>query len=680
MMVMVNRLAQETSPYLLQHQENPVDWYPWGAEALARARTLDRPILLSIGYAACHWCHVMAHESFENPSIAAVINDHFVPIKVDREERPDLDALYMAAVQRLTGQGGWPLTVFLLPDGRPFYGGTYFPPVDRHGLPGFPRVLQAIADLYRQRREEVLDQAAQLTKVLAELPPAGGAEDLDPALLARAATTVRSSFDAEQGGFGGAPKFPQPMLLEFLLRAWRHGDPHALPMVELTLTKMARGGIYDHLGGGFHRYSVDDHWLVPHFEKMLYDNAQLARIYLDAFRATGQPLYRRVAEETLAYVQREMTAPEGGFYATQDADSEGAEGTFFLWTPEQIRSVLGTDAEIFMEAYDVTAGGNFEGKNILYRAQDPATLATAHGMPEEALESLLARCRTLLFRARERRIKPGRDEKILTAWNGLMLRAFATAAATLGTPSYFDTAQRCADFLLTTVQHEGRLRHTYTRGRAAVNGYLEDYAFLADGLLALYEAGDGVTRLAQARALADTMLAHFADPQGSLFFHTSDDHEPLIARPRDPYDNAVPAGNSVAVEVLLRLAVHTGEEEYRRQALRVLTALQDAMATYPQAFARLLCAADFALDAPRELVIVGMPGSEDTADLQRCAARRFDPNLVVTVTTPAMAAASDLPLLQGRTLLDAHATAYFCEHYVCRTPVNDPSALDALLR
>jgi hypothetical protein len=676
---MANRLAGESSPYLLQHKENPVDWYPWGPEALARAKAEDKPILLSIGYSACHWCHVMEHESFENRQTAALMNEHFVSIKVDREERPDIDAIYMAAVQRLTGHGGWPMTMFLTPEGRPFYGGTYFPPVPRHGMPSFPQLLGAVAETYEKRRQDVERTATDIAAALVEHIHGSESLELSEDLLVLAARNLGNAYDGAEGGFGGAPKFPQPMALEFLLRAHLRGVPRALAMVERTLEKMAGGGIHDQLGGGFHRYSVDDVWLVPHFEKMLYDNAQLARIYLLAYQATGKPLYRRVAEETLRYVQREMTSSEGAFYSSQDADSEGEEGKFFVWTSAEIEEALGPDAPLFIRTYGVTTGGNFEGKNILRLPRDPASLAREEGVDEAAFGETLARCKTILLAIRERRVRPARDEKTLTAWNGLMMRAFATAAAILDDPSYRATAEANANFLLGAMRKDGRLLRTYKDGVAKLNGYLEDYAFLADGLLALYEAGGEHHRLDDARALADAMILHFTDPAGGPFFSTSDDHEQLIQRPRDLTDNAIPAGNSVAAEVLLRLAAHTGEERYRLAALSAIAPLEEAMVRVPLAFARILCAADFALDPPRELAIIGDPVSPDSRALVAEATRRFDPNLVIAHATPAEAAASDSPLLRDRTQHGGKATAYYCEGYACQAPVTEPEMLARLL-
>jgi uncharacterized protein YyaL (SSP411 family) len=628
----------------------------------------------------------MEHESFEDPETAALMNALFVPIKVDREERPDLDSIYMEAVQRLTGSGGWPMTVFLTPDGRPFYGGTYFPPVPRHGLPAFKNLLTAIADAYRNRRDDVEHNAGQIAASLGEqiAPDVDGG--ISGEILEFAARALGTFYDPREGGFGGAPKFPQPMALEFLLRTHRRGadsqaGTSALQMAEYTLIKMAGGGIYDQLGGGFHRYSVDSYWLVPHFEKMLYDNAQLARVYAYAYQTTrGLPLYRRIAEETLRYVQREMTSPEGGFYSTQDADSEGEEGKFFIWTPAEVSALLGSEAPLFMRAFDVTPAGNFEGHNILHVARDPDVLAREFGLSVDAVEATLARGKQILFQARERRVHPGRDEKILTSWNGLMLRAFVTGAAAFGDPSYLATAEANASFLLTNLLRDGRLLRTYKDGVAKLNGYLEDYAFLADALLALYEVSGRRRWFDAARTLAEVMVVHFADPDGGPFFTTSDDHETLIHRPRDLYDNAVPSGNSVAAEVLLRLAVHTGDERYHQHAIRAIAPLQEAMARAPLAFGRLLCAADQALDPERELAIIGAPEDPRTLQLRDVATARFEPNLVLAIATPDAAAASDSPLLVDKVQRDGVPTAYLCERYACQTPVTSAEALAAQLR
>ena len=660
-----NRLARETSPYLLQHAHNPVDWYPWGEEAFARARAEDKPILLSVGYSACHWCHVMERESFENAEIAAVMNRHFVNVKVDREERPDVDHIYMQAVQSMTGQGGWPMTVFLTPDGTPFYGGTYFPPVDRHGLPGFPRLLQALADAWANRRADVLDNGRQLTTALGQesrLRAAGSA--LGDEVLFSAFQGVSAQFDEEHGGLGGAPKFPQPMIWEFVLRfAHRSDNPYARRMVHTTLVKMARGGIYDHLGGGFARYSVDRLWLVPHFEKMLYDNAQLASLYLHAWQAFGDPECRRVCEETLDYVLREMTDAAGGFYSAQDADSEGHEGKFFVWTSDEIRAVLGTDADAAMAYWGVDRGPNFEGKSILWLPGEPD--------PERA-----APWRGKLFEARERRVKPGRDDKVLAAWNGLMARAFAEAGRALGRAEYVTAARRNAQFVLGSMRSGGRLLRTWKAGAAKLKGYLEDYAMVAAALLELYAATFNRLWLNEARGLADEVLRLFWDESVGGFFDTGSDHERLIVRPRNLYDNAVPCGSSVAVEVLLRLAALTGDERYERHALSALRPMADLLGRHPTAFGRFLCALDFHVGPRAEVVLVAPRRLDEIAELADEVFRRFLPNLVAAgMVAGDREAAAGVPLLEGRAAVDGKPTAYVCRNYVCELPVTDRTAL-----
>jgi uncharacterized protein YyaL (SSP411 family) len=677
---MPNRLIDETSPYLLQHAHNPVDWYPWGDEALALSRQEDRPILLSIGYSACHWCHVMEHESFENPEIARLMNELFVNIKVDREERPDLDTIYMAAVQAMTGHGGWPMTMFLTPEGVPFYGGTYFPPADRGGMPGFPRVLMSVSDAYRSRRADVEKSAESVRNLLQRqiVAPRGGGPERE--WLERAEQGILTNIDWAEGGFGGAPKFPQPMALEFLLR--RHvltGSRQALAAVELTLDKMANGGIYDQLGGGFHRYSVDRVWLAPHFEKMLYDNAQLARVYLQAYLVTENPLYRRIVEETLAYVEREMTDPGGGFYSTQDADSEGEEGKFFLWTPGEVERLLGPeDGLLFGSYFDITEAGNFEHRNILRVLSPIEDVAERLGVTVERLASALERGRAVLFEAREQRVKPGRDEKVLTAWNGMMLRAFAEAAVALANEGYLQIAIRNAEFVASELASGGRLLRTWKDGRAKLNGYLEDHACYADGLVALYEATFDSRWLNEARAIVDVMLERFGDGERGGFFDTASDHEQLVTRPKDLFDNATPSGNSVAADVLLRLALLTGEDRYRQAADGVLAQLGAVPAEHPTGFARLLCALDFALGKPREIAIIGAAESEQTQALREVVFQRFLPNRVVA-GAPDATSAPAIPLLADRPMRGGVPTAYVCEGYVCQAPVTDPAALAAQL-
>jgi uncharacterized protein YyaL (SSP411 family) len=673
---MANRLIDETSPYLLQHAHNPVDWYPWGEEALRRARDENKPILLSIGYSACHWCHVMERESFEDPEIARLMNDNFVNIKVDREERPDLDTIYMEAVQAMSGHGGWPMTVFLTPDGVPFYGGTYFPPTDRLGMPGFQRVLTSIAEAYRRAPDEIRRSAEQLRSQLGRSLMGHEAGALDERVAAAAYQGLAASFDARHGGFGGAPKFPQPMNLEFLLRYYkRTGEPHALEVARVTLDHMRRGGIYDQLGGGFHRYSTDDVWLVPHFEKMLYDNALLARVYLEAYQVTGDEAYRQVVEETLGYVLREMTGPEGGFYSAQDADSEGEEGKFFIWTPREIAEVLGLeDAPLVTAYYGVTEQGNFEGRNILHLPRPVEEVAQAHGDSPARVHDAVERARRLLFAAREKRVKPGRDEKILTAWNGLMLRAFAEAARVLGHADYRATAEKNAAFLLANLRRDGRLLRTYKDGRARLNGYVEDYAALADGLLALYEVTFEPRWFAEARTLAEEMVQHFWDDAEGGFFNTSDDHEQLISRPKDLFDNAIPAGNSMAVDVLLRLGALTGEGRYAEHAERTLRALSGVIPRAPGAFGRLLAALEFLLATPTEVAIAGDLAAPDTQALLAVVNGAYLPSVVTAVTRPG-AVEAGVGLLEGRAMVDGRAAAYVCHHFACRRPVATPEEL-----
>jgi uncharacterized protein len=672
--VMPNRLANESSPYLLQHANNPVDWYPWGPEALDKARAEDKPILLSIGYSACHWCHVMEHESFEDPTIANLMNTSFVSIKVDREERPDLDAIYMQAVQALTQQGGWPMTVFLTPEGAPFWGGTYFPPEDRHGMPGFKRVLTALAEAWRTRRDEVTAQSNELRQQLQGLMrPAAGR--LDESILAQAAQGLLSQYDVDEGGFGNAPKFPQPMAVEFLLRAWRRtGEAELRAAAEHTLERMARGGMYDQIGGGFHRYSTDNHWLVPHFEKMLYDNAQLARAYLMGYQVSGNVYFRDIAAENLRYVLRDLTDPGGGFYSTEDADSEGVEGKFYVWTPSELAALLGVDdARVFGAFYDVSERGNFEhGTSILHMPKTPVEVARQLGLPEAQVLSAIERGRQVLFEARGGRVRPGRDEKVLTAWNGMLLRALAEAACVLADDDFRQAAIRNAEFLLSTMRRsDGRLFRTWKPGHVAkLNGYLEDYANLADGLVALYEATFDRRWLDAAAALADLVLEHFSDRDNGGFFDTADDHETL----KDIFDNATPSGNSVAADVLLRLALLLDRPDYRAAAERALVLLRPAMQRYPLGFCRALSALDLFLGPTREIAIIGPVADPSTTALLRTVFESFVPNKVV-----AGGSSPDLPLLANRPGLNGAPTAYVCQNYTCQQPVTDPESLRAQL-
>jgi len=679
---MPNRLTAETSPYLLQHANNPVDWYPWGEEALNRAQTENKPIFLSIGYSACHWCHVMEHESFEDPRIAAVMNEHFINIKVDREERPDLDSIYMDAVVAMTGHGGWPMSVFLLPDGTPFYGGTYFPPTPRQGMPGFEQVLVSLAHAYHNQPEQVRGNGRALAAHLQSSFALRGNGALDESVPERAAAALARNFDGVNGGFGGSPKFPQPMMYDFLLRVChRRPNKNLLQMVELTLLKMAHGGIYDQLGGGFHRYSVDAVWLVPHFEKMLYDNALLARLYLHAFQATGKPFYRKIVEETLDYVLREMTDEAGGFYSTQDADSEGEEGKFFLWTPDEVQAVLGNaDAEIFCTAFDVRPGGNFEGKSILNVPVPLDQVAERFNLSVEELAEILRHSRAKLFAAREKRIKPARDEKILTAWNGLMLAAFAEAARVLNRADYRQAAERNAEFVLNTMLQNGRLFRTWKAGAgsARLMGYLEDYAFYADGLLALYQTTFEPRWFRQAQSLVDTVLEHFADEAGGGFFDTANDHEQLVSRPKNVQDNAIPSGNGMAVKVLLLLAAYTGQEKYNAAARSALAALQEPLVQYPAAFAQWLSNVEFAVAGPKEIAIIGNPTDDATRQLLSAAQLPYRPNQVVAAA-PEDNVAGHPELLAHRPMQSGQPTAYVCQNFTCRRPVTSVEELEPLL-
>ena len=675
---MPNRLIDETSPYLLQHAHNPVDWYAWGPEALERAKAEDKPILLSVGYSACHWCHVMERESFEDPEIAALMNESFVCVKVDREERPDIDSIYMSAVQVMTGRGGWPMTVFLTPDGRPFYGGTYFPPEDRGGMAGFPRVLASMAAAYRENRSEVILTTDRLVQQMQRV--SAGSRSVDPLtadVMTQARTRMASEFDDTYGGIGMEPKFPQPMVYEFLLRYHvRHGDPRALDVVEMTLDRMARGGIYDQLRGGFHRYSTDMYWLVPHFEKMLYDNALLAKLYLHAYQVTGNPLYRRVVDETLRYVMAEMTSPEGGFYSAQDADSEGVEGKFFVWRAEETVEVLGRDdAEVFNEYFGVTREGNFEGHSILHVAADPAELARRKSMSEAELADLIERCRTRLLEVRSARVPPDRDDKVLTAWNGLMLGAFAEAGSVLASSEYVGVAERSAAFLLERMRVEGRLLRTYRDGHAKLNGYLEDYAFLISGLLALHEATFESRWMRQAIDLAHSMVDLFWDGLSTQFYDTGEDHEALVIRPRDVSDNAIPSGSSMASDMLLRLAIITGEPEMARIASAALRSAREMMARFPSGAGHWLCALDFYLSEPKEIAIVGERSDASTEALVAEVYRSFVPNRVLIGRSPEDGSLADLPLAEARDMINGRPTAYVCQNYECQLPVNEPREL-----
>lgn len=678
-----NRLQNETSPYLLQHAHNPVDWYAWGEEALEKARVENKPILLSIGYSACHWCHVMERESFENEETASLMNEHFINIKVDREERPDLDQIYMNAVQLMLGHGGWPLTVFLTPELIPFYGGTYFPPEDRFRLPGFPRVLFGVADAYRSRPDEIAQTTSNFLDELRRMNVANESnEPLNSQVIDAAYSALAGNYDKRHGGFGGAPKFPASMNLEFLLRVHhRTGNNEALNMVTHTCRQMAEGGLYDQLGGGFHRYSTDAQWLVPHFEKMLYDNALLSRLYIHAYQVTGDDFFRRIATETFDYVGREMTDDGGAFYSTQDADSEGVEGKFFVWTDKEIIKLLGEEDGRMVSAYfGVTVEGNFEAKNILHVPRPAQTVAAELNVPVDRLHEAIERSIPLLFAARENRIKPARDEKALAAWNGMMLTSFAEASRVLERPDYLRLAERNADFILTTLLQEGTLLHVYKDGRAKHHGYLDDYALAASGLLSLYEATGSIRWLNESITLTDLMCEEFWDDADGGFFYTSKHGEPLIVRNKDFMDNATPAGNSVAAELLLRLALLTENQDYQRKATTIFRLLREQMVRYPSAFGYLLGALDFYLSAPKEIVLIGETEAEDLRELLREVWKPYLPNKVLAQLTTNNAEASQVvPLLRNRSAIGGRATAYVCENYSCLQPVTAPHELAAQL-
>jgi uncharacterized protein YyaL (SSP411 family) len=686
----VNRLINESSPYLLKHAHNPVDWYTWEPEALDKAKAEDKPILLSIGYAACHWCSVMERESFENEDTAKLMNSLFVSIKVDREERPDLDALYMDAVQALTGSGGWPMTVFLTPDGAPFYAGTYFPPEDRYGMPGFPTVLRRLAYYYSSHRDEVEQQAEAFRDFYRErdqsrlrLPDGVLPSQVSISVedLRQATAHLLDRADTTNGGFGGAPKFPHPMNLEYLLRQASRAtsaDAEAiLAPVRQTLDVMAAGGIYDQIGGGFHRYATDAIWLVPHFEKMLYDNALLASVYLHAWQLTGEASYRRVCEETLDYVLREMTDPAGGFYSTQDADSEGVEGKFYVWTPAEIHEALGdADAKIIEKLWGITESGNFEGRNILHRANTPTEVAAELSLEEDEVGDTIARSRAQLYEARSQRVAPARDDKVLTAWNGLMQRAFAEAGRILDRQDYREAAVANAQFLLGTLRTESGLLRSWRNGQARIPAYLEDYAAFANALLSTYETTGTVSFFSEARTLVDEALTRFWDDKVETFFDTASDHEHLIGRPRELTDNATPSGMSLMAEALLRLAAFTGEDRYRDYAARVLAPLVPDMLKQPLAFGHLLCALDDFVGPMDEVAIVGETDAEGTRALLNVARHAYRPRMVL-----AQAASGDaetqavVPLLANRPLVDDQPTAYVCRGFVCRQPVTQPDEL-----
>jgi uncharacterized protein len=671
---MPNRLASETSPYLRQHAGNPVDWYPWSPEALGRAKRENKPILLSVGYAACHWCHVMAHESFEDDATAALMNERFVNIKVDREERPDLDSIYMQAVQAMTGHGGWPMTVFLMPDGAPFYGGTYFPREDRHGIPSFKRILTAVSEAYRSKPAEVAATVDALRDLYVAAQPVAG-EPLSAALLDDAYRTMSRAYDEEHGGFGGAPKFPQTMSLEFLLTYWaRRGPENALSMVEQSFFAMARGGMYDQVGGGFARYSVDRFWLVPHFEKMLYDNALLIRLGAHLWQATKNADVERLVGEMIRWAVREMRSPDGGFYSSLDADSEGHEGKFYVWDASEFDAVLGADAPLLRAYWGVTDGGNFEGKNILsVVTSDPRALARQFSVAVEELQSVVERAKAALYDARSTRVWPGRDEKILASWNGLMVRALAEAARAFDDDEYGKLAAESADFLFRQLVRDGRVLRSYSGGRAHLAGYLEDHASVGLAARALYDLTFDDRWLARARELGASITKWFWDERDGVFYDTAADHETLITRPRDVYDNATPSGTSLAAELLLRLAELDDDRDARDRAGRVASTVAPAIARYPLAFGQMLGCVDVLVNGAVELAIVGDVRADSFRALAREAAARFVPSLVVAGGLPS--SDTNVALLRDRGETDGTATAYVCRNYACELPATDTATL-----
>jgi len=662
-----NRLVHETSPYLRQHAHNPVDWYPWSPEALQRARELDRPIFLSIGYSACHWCHVMEHESFEDAATALILNQHFVCIKVDREERPDLDQIYMTSVQLLTGHGGWPMSVFLTPDLQPFYGGTYFPPQDRYQLPGFKRVLQRIIELWQTERQNINRRAGELTEQIRSLDELHSS-DVKPQtpLLSLAVSQLAARFDPIHGGFGTPPKFLHTMDMRLMLRAWkRTEDVEPLHLVRHTLEHMAMGGIYDHLGGGFARYSTDARWLVPHFEKMLYDNALLTTLFVETYQVTREPLFREVAEQTIGWVEREMTSPEGPFYSTLDADSEGVEGKFYVWRIAEIEQILGAEARLFCDVYNVVPDGNWEGHNILHRTRP---------LEDEGLKKRLAVMRAKLFDVRSKRVRPGRDDKLLTSWNGLMIGALAEASQALDVPRYAQLAARAADFILTKMRMpDGRLYRTCTIGHAPkYNGYLEDYAYLIDSLISLYEATFEPKWIAAALDLTLVMIDQFWDGQNAGFYFTGRDHEELLTRTKDVHDNATPSSNAMAVTALMRLVKFTGRVDLHEKAEATLRAFQGLMGNHPLAASQMILALDFHQGPVDEFAVVGDPAAEETQRVLRLLRQEYRPYKIVALQAPGASAV--IPLLNGKTS-DGVVSTYICRNFACQSPARGAAAL-----
>ena len=684
--VHTNRLAGEISPYLLQHAHNPVDWYPWCDEALQRARAENKPIFLSIGYSACHWCYVMERESFENPEVAAILNAHFIPIKVDREERPDLDEIYMTAVRIMTGSGGWPLNVFLTPDLQPFFGGTYFPPEDRRERIGFRKLLEQIADLWESDEKSLAGRAEELTRLIrADTKTEPVSEGIvDSTLLLAATRSLERRFDTRWGGFGKAPKFPPSGAIALLLRQYLHtGEENLLEMATTTLDRMAWGGMHDQIGGGFHRYSTDVRWLVPHFEKMLYDNALLARVYLEAFQLTGKPLYRDTAVDIFGFVLREMTDPNGGFHSSLDSDSEDEEGIFYVWSPDEIRETLGKEnSSLFLEYYGITEKGNFEGRNIPHVTADPEKFSSRQGISRGELREYLNRSGSLLLAKRNMRVRPGKDDKILAAWNGMMISALARGYQVLGGEHLLTAAKNAARFILSDMVRDGHLRRISRSSSpdsaehiGGTPGYLDDYAEMANGLIDLYEASFHREWLTEADRLTRTMIRDFRDERDGTFYYTSTDHKDLLTRTKPLFDGAVPSGNATAARVLFRLAALLDRPEYRKTGEKIRK--------QPGVFTDLLCAAEWHLYPVRELAVVGNPAGEETRALLDVIHNLFLPNRILALADPANSSSRGstglIPLLAGKEMVTGKATVYLCENYTCSSPVTDASVLETRL-
>jgi uncharacterized protein YyaL (SSP411 family) len=677
-----NRLGNETSPYLLQHAHNPVDWYPWGEEALNQAKKEDKPILLSVGYSSCHWCHVMEKESFENEAIAKIMNEKFVCIKVDREERPDLDEVYMNAVQAMTGGGGWPMTVFLTPDLIPFHAGTYFPPEDRGEMPGFPKILEVVSEYYRSHRGEVQKVEAQMKDALREITEMIPSQvEIEDKILTNAFKIFQSHFDPTHGGFGGAPKFPSSMTLSFLLRYWkRTGSNEALEMVERTLEKMANGGIYDHLGGGFHRYSVDERWLIPHFEKMLYDNALLSQTYFEAYQATRKVRYLHVSEEIIAYVSREMKSPEGGFYSTQDADSEGEEGKFYVWTRDQIKEVLGKEKGTpFCAYYGVTPNGNFEGgTSVLHIESTSNKVSELYGISVSELQKLLEEGRRELFAEREKRIKPGRDEKILVSWNGLMISSFVDGFKVTGNEEYLKGAKGAARFILQKMRKEGHLMRVYKEGQCHTKGYSEDFAFFIQGLIDLYEATFEMDWLKEAEDLNGRMIRQFWDEKKGGLFFAGKENESLIAQSKSPYDNAIPSSNAVAVFNLLKLGYLTGQESLKKKAEEILHLFYSFLSQHPAGFSHMLSGLSFFLN-PEEIGVIGSKDDSRTKSMLKEIFLAYLPNKILSLRDPQEKIKEHwLPFLMEKGAVEV-PTAFVCKEFTCLPPARDQKELKKIL-